>query len=227
MPHKQVYEVLDRQKNIDKNSTILKGKIMEQYSEYITLYVENSELSQEIEFTYRITNIVALGILTLKSQEDIDFTKIESVTDVRSLNRFPCVLFKIEDVSVIIFKNGKMIITGLKREDQIPQIKGKIERVLLKAKINYTEFSISIQNFVAMTNLNKRINLEMACLTLLNCIYEPEQFPAAIIRDLEEGGAFLLFSNSKIICLGIRSVEHLETSLKNLIQQIYDYELVY
>ncbi len=199
---------------------------MEQYSDYTTLYVEDS-LSQDIEFTYRITNIVALGILTLKTEEDIDFTKIEAVTEVRSLNRFPCVLFKIEDVSVIIFKNGKMIITGLKREDQIPQIKKKIERVLNKAKIRYSEFDISIQNFVAMTNLNKRINLEMACLTLMNCIYEPEQFPAAIIRDLEEGGAFLLFSNSKIICLGIRSVEHLENSLKNLIQQIYDFELVY
>lgn len=200
---------------------------MEQISEYTTLYVQDSELSQDIEFTYRITNIVALGILDLTKQEDIDFTKIEAVTDVRSLNRFPCVLFKIDDVSVIIFKNGKMIITGLKREDQIPLIKKKIENVLAKAKIKYTGFNISIQNFVAMTNLNRRINLEMACLTLTNCIYEPEQFPAAIIRDLEEGGAFLLFSNSKIICLGIRSVEHLESSLKNLIQQIYDFELVY
>ncbi|MHA1111335.1 MAG: hypothetical protein ACTSRE_09550 [Promethearchaeota archaeon] len=200
---------------------------MENISEYTTLYVEDSELSQDIEFTYRITNIVALGILDLTKQEDIDFSKIEAVIAVRSLNRFPCVLFKIEDVSVIIFKNGKMIITGLKREDQIPKIKKKIEKVLGKAKIKYTGFNITIQNFVAMTNLKRRINLEMACLTLMNCIYEPEQFPAAIIRDLEEGGAFLLFSNSKIICLGIRSVEHLETSLKNLIQQIYDFELVY
>ncbi|MHA1543192.1 MAG: hypothetical protein ACTSQH_09465 [Candidatus Hodarchaeales archaeon] len=183
---------------------------MENISEYTTLYVEDSELSQDIEFTYRITNIVALGILDLTKQEDIDFSKIEAVIAVRSLNRFPCVLFKIEDVSVIIFK-----------------IEKKIEKVLGKAKIKYTGFNITIQNFVAMTNLKRRINLEMACLTLMNCIYEPEQFPAAIIRDLEEGGAFLLFSNSKIICLGIRSVEHLETSLKNLIQQIYDFELVY
>ncbi len=109
---------------------------MEHLTEYTTLYVQDSELSQDIEFTYRITNIVALGILDLTKQEDIDFSKIEAITEVRSLNRFPCVLFKIEDVSVIIFKNGKMIITGLKREDQIPKLKEKLKKFWVKQKSN-------------------------------------------------------------------------------------------
>lgn len=179
----------------------------------------------KINFEYRITNIVALGVLTLKIK--VDFAKIEQIIDVRYLNRFPCILFKIDGVSIIIFKNGKMIITGLKNQEQIPKIRAKIEIILQKADVIYTNFTISIQNFVAMTNLNKRINLELTCLTLKNTIYEPEQFPAAIVRDDNVRGAFLIFSNSKIICLGIRDITDLELSMKNLITQLYDNDLFF
>ncbi len=195
---------------------------------YTTLYLDELKEIHNNKFSYRITNIVSLGILKLENpDEKIDFEKIESIIEIRYLNRFPCVLFKVDNVSIIVFKNGKMIITGLKKEEQIQVVKKKIEKILFQAEIKYSDFTIEIQNFVAMTNLEQKINLEMACIALMNCIYEPEQFPAAIVRDYENGGAFLIFSNSKIICLGIRSIEKLELSLKNLITQIFDFELVY
>lgn len=190
------------------------------------LFLDNIENNEEkIKFEYRITNIVALGVLTLEKK--VNFDKIEEIIDVRYLNRFPCILFKLLGVSIIIFKNGKMIITGLKNQEQIPKIREEIEKILHKAGVVYTDFTISIQNFVAMTNLNKRINLELTCLTLKNTIYEPEQFPAAIVRDDNVRGAFLIFSNSKIICLGIKDITDLEISMKNLIAQLYEYDLFF
>ncbi|MHA1730216.1 MAG: hypothetical protein ACTSWY_16015 [Promethearchaeota archaeon] len=197
-------------------------------SDYITLHADNvEENSPNYDFSYKVTNIVALGLLKLREITEIDFTKIEKIIKVRYLNRFPCILFKIDGVSIIFFKNGKMIITGLKKTEQIPLIKKRIEKILSKTKIKYDDFSIEIQNFVTMTNLNRRINLEMTCLSMMNCIYEPEQFPAAIVRDYDLGGAFLIFSNSKIICLGIRNVVDLENSLKKLIHQIHEFGLIY
>ena len=67
------------------------------------LFLDNIEEDEEkINFEYRITNIVALGVLTL--EEKVNFDKIEELIDVRYLNRFPCILFKLLGVSIIIFK---------------------------------------------------------------------------------------------------------------------------
>lgn len=176
------------------------------------------------DFPYKIINVVALGILALPENQPINFDELEKRMQVKRLNRFPCVMFKVEQISIILFKNGKMIITGIKRREDIPIIQDNISSHLNVHGIMFNNFEIKIQNLVAMCQLGKTINLEMACLTLTNCIYEPEQFPAAIIKN-SSGGAFLLFSNSKIICLGMRNLDNLERSLCDLIQSIFENDI--
>jgi transcription initiation factor TFIID TATA-box-binding protein len=168
---------------------------------------------------YKIINIVALGTLTFENEIKLDFSKYEGKFEFRTLNRFPGILIKIGTISIILFKNGKMVLTGIKKITDIPIIKLEIEAFLNQNQIIYSDFSIQIQNFVSLTNLNRKINLEIVCLTLENCIYEPEQFPAAIIKP-ETGGTFLVFSNSKIIGLGMRDIEMLEKSLNYLLQDL-------
>ncbi len=179
----------------------------------------------QYDFPFKLINVVALGILKLKDDVPINFEVLETkLPDIRRLNRFPCILFKIDNISVILFKNGKLILTGIKSQADIPVLKGKIIKTLEKGDIHFSEFDIKIQNLVVMSHLDRIINLEMACLQLTNCLYEPEQFPAAIIKPTS-GGTFLLFSNSKIIGLGMRTMAMVETSLRNLIQDIFDFDL--
>ncbi len=182
------------------------------------------ESDENCNFPYKIINIVALGILKLDGDEKIDFSDVEKRIEVKRLNRFPCVMFKIDNVSIILFRNGKLIITGIKKQKKIPDIKEKIIDRLAKAEIKFTEFKIKIQNLVVMSQLKRLINLEMACLTLTNCLYEPEQFPAAIVKP-PTGGTFLIFSNSKIIGLGMKDIKMVKNSLRSLIQNIFDYDL--
>ena len=186
--------------------------------------LEEAELQDEMDFAYKIINIVALGILTLDKEGPINFDEFEKKVQVKRLNRFPCVMFKIDNISVILFKNGKLILTGIKNEEEILPLKEKISERLAIGGVNYSKFDIKIQNLVAMSQLSKIINLELACITLTNCLYEPEQFPAAIVKP-PAGGTFLIFSNSKIIGLGMRNQEMLETNLRDLIQDIFDYDL--
>ncbi len=182
------------------------------------------ECDTNSNFPYKIINIVALGILKLDGEDKIDFSEVEKKIEVKRLNRFPCVMFKIDNVSIILFRNGKLIITGIKKQKKIPIIKEKIIKRLAEAEIKFTEFQIKIQNLVVMSQLKKLINLEMACLTLTNCLYEPEQFPAAIVKP-QTGGTFLIFSNSKIIGLGMKDIGMVKNSLRSLIQNIFDYDL--
>ena len=191
------------------------------YAGEIEEFEENDANSH---FPYKIINIVALGILDLEGEKKIDFNEVEKRIEVKRLNRFPCVMFKIDNISVILFRNGKLIITGIKKQKKIPEIKEKIIKRLAKAEVKFSKFQIKIQNLVVMSQLKRLINLEMACLTLTNCLYEPEQFPAAIVKP-PTGGTFLIFSNSKIIGLGMKDIKMVKNSLRSLIQNIFDYDL--
>ncbi len=179
-----------------------------------------------VNISYKIINIVAMGSLTL-DEEALDLAKIEAVIPVKHPNYFPCVMFKIDEVAILIFRNGKIILTAIKDPSIIPNLKRAIQDVLSAAGIKYSNFTIDIQNLVAMTNLNRRINLEMTCLTMENCIYEPEQFPAAIVKKYNgQRGTFLVFGNSKIIYLGCNSVSHLDSTLNAFVKELYDTGLV-
>ncbi|MHA1777104.1 MAG: hypothetical protein DRO88_02145 [Promethearchaeia archaeon] len=180
----------------------------------------------QTNFPFKIINIVVLAKMKFADAETkIDFDQLEKNIEVKRLNRFPCVLFKIDNISIILFKNGKAIITGLKKHEQINRIAKKMEKLLRnQGKLQFESLSTEIQNLVIMSRLGKIVNLELACLTLTNCLYEPEQFPAAIVKT-PHGGTFLIFSNSKIIGLGMRSMDMVRKSLKFLINEIFENDL--
>ncbi len=180
------------------------------------------------DFEYKVINVVCLGILTLKNSKTIDFCAVEKRISVKRLNRFPCIMFKLklhdkESISCILFRNGKIILTGIKKQTSIPLIKKEVTKILKKGGIEFLNFSIEIQNLVVMTNLHRLVNLELSCLALTNCLYEPEQFPAAIVKTGKS--TCLIFSNSKIISLGNKTEADMKESLTNLIQEIFDQDL--
>jgi transcription initiation factor TFIID TATA-box-binding protein len=188
------------------------------------LSTQETELETKVD--YKIINAVAMGVLTLV-EPSIDLTKIEAVIPVKHPNYFPCVMFTVDGVAILIFKNGKIILTAIKDLAVIPTIKGAIEGVLAAAEIKYTNFTIEIQNLVAMTHLKHRINLEMACLTLDNCLYEPEQFPAAIVKKYNgQRGTFLVFGNSKILYLGCNEVSQVDSAMNGFVKELYETGLV-
>ncbi len=175
---------------------------------------------------FKFINIVAMGTLTL-AENCIDLAKIEVIIPVKHPNYFPCVMFKVDEVPILVFKNGKIILTGIKDLSILPKLKGAINDILIAAGIKFTKFIIEVQNLVAMTNLNCRINLELTCLTMENCIYEPEQFPAAIIKRYNgQRGTFLVFSNSKIIYLGCNSSDNLGVTFNDFVRELYETGLV-
>ena len=192
--------------------------------------LQDIEDPESTDFEYKTINIVCLGILKLTNTERINFESVEKRIKVKRLNRFPCVLFKLQinpnnSISCIVFRNGKLIITGLKSETDIPIVKDMIIAQLIEGGIEFSQLDINIQNFVVMTNLHRIVNLELACLTLNNCLYEPEQFPAAIVKMNKS--TCLIFSNSKIINLGNKTKNDVEDSLRSLIQELFNNDLFF
>ncbi|MFA5358092.1 MAG: TATA-box-binding protein [archaeon] len=133
--------------------------------------------------------------------------------------QFPGAILKIKEpkVSMLLFKNGKVICSGANSEKQIIQGIKKASQLIhelqpevkVKRKVDFT-----IVNFVATANLDVNLDLFDVAMKLDNVEYEPEQFPGAILRLDEPKLTFLLFKNGKMICAGAKKEAHLKKGLK-------------
>ena len=133
--------------------------------------------------------------------------------------QFPGAILKIKEpkVSMLLFKNGKVICSGASNEKQIEQGIKKASKLIheiqpevkVKRKVEFT-----IVNFVATASLDMNLDLFDVAMNLDNVEYEPEQFPGAILRLDEPKLTFLLFKNGKMICAGAKKEAHLRKGLK-------------
>ncbi|MFX0141198.1 MAG: hypothetical protein ACFFDN_46595, partial [Candidatus Hodarchaeota archaeon] len=123
--------------------------------------------------TYTIQNIVVKTSLNI--EENFDLRKISEKISNTEYNseRFPGLFmrFKYPKCLIIIFRNGKLILTGLKSFDQINLA---LKRLILKINntlevdIDKNSIDPKIVNIVITANFHKKINLDLAALKLDN-----------------------------------------------------------
>ncbi len=178
--------------------------------------------------TYTVQNIVVKADLNLNSDLNSDLNlnldlekiskKLENVEYDK--NRFPGLFLRILDPKcvAIIFRNGKMILSGLKSFNNVDIIISRIFTELSKVKIDIDIKSIKseIVNIVITANLYDKIDLDLAAVKLENIIFEPETFPALIYKSLlPVKCTFLVFNNGKIVLTGVKEKESIEPALVN------------
>ncbi len=133
--------------------------------------------------------------------------------------QFPGAILKIKEpkVSMLLFKNGKVICSGASSEEQIEQGIRKANKMIheLQPEVKVKRvIDFTIVNFVATAELGINLDLFKVAMDLDNVEYEPEQFPGAILRLDEPKLTFLLFKNGKLICAGAKKEAHLKQGLK-------------
>ena len=115
---------------------------------------------------------------------------------------------------VTIFPSGKLISVGTKSPLQAQEDLEKTHETLSEhGLIKPTKITMNLRNLVALLNLQKTIDLE----TLANeqhVIYEPEQFPGAILKTTTPKATYLIFASGKIVIPGTRSLEELKEAAK-------------
>jgi transcription initiation factor TFIID TATA-box-binding protein len=169
--------------------------------------------------TYTVQNIVVKADLNLNSDLDLDeiTKKIKNVEYDKS--RFPGLFLRILDPKcvAIIFRNGKMILTGLKSFNDVDIIISRIFAELkskIEIEINIKSIKSEVVNIVITANLFDKIDLDLAAVKLENIVFEPEIFPALIYKSvLPVKCTFLVFNNGKIVLTGVREKESIEPAL--------------
>lgn len=167
---------------------------------------------------YQIVNLVASS--NLNATLDLYNLAVTIPNVEYEPEQFPGAILKLKEpkLSMLLFKNGKIICAGANNEKDIAigirkasKIIHEIQKnVKVQEKVKYT-----IVNLVATGSLNMTLDLFKTAMDLDNVEYEPEQFPGAILRIREPKLTLLLFKNGKVICAGAKN----ETELKKGLQE--------
>jgi len=166
--------------------------------------------------SYKIVNLVASA--NLNATLDL-YNLAMSIPNIEyEPEQFPGAILKLKEpkVSMLLFKNGKVICSGASEEKQIAQAIRTASKLIheiqpevkIQRKVKYT-----VVNLVATGNLNQSLDLFHTALNLDNVEYEPEQFPGAILRLTDPKITLLLFKNGKIIAAGAKTEELLRKGL--------------
>jgi transcription initiation factor TFIID TATA-box-binding protein len=153
----------------------------------------------------KIENIVSSIVLG----QDIDLEGFaNSVEGVENPKRFPGVIFRLDrpKLAMLIFRTGKVICSGARSKDDIEIALQRLLKKLREADIEIkAKPKIEIQNIVASSSLNFRVNLDVLAMECENTEYEPEQFPGLIFRLNEPKTVMLVFRSGKIIVTGAKT----------------------
>ncbi|MEM4256847.1 MAG: TATA-box-binding protein [Candidatus Diapherotrites archaeon] len=172
---------------------------------------------------YTIVNIVASSSLNA----NIDLYNLAvSVPNVEyEPEQFPGAILKLKEpkVSMLIFKNGKIICSGASSESQIPLAIYKASKM-----IHEIQKSVKVQknapytvvNLVTTGSLKMNLDLFKTAMESDNVEYEPEQFPGAILRIHDPKLTLLLFKNGKLICAGAKNEELLKKGLRKAAKMV-------
>ena len=181
------------------------------------------EAAEEKEFkpTVNIENIVA----TVSLDQTLDLNAIEKAIPTVEYNpeQFPGLVYRLDEpkVTALIFKSGKMVVTGAKSTRQLIEAVKKIVRNLKKHGITIVgRPKVQIQNIVASANLHVCVDLERAALTLENSMYEPEQFPGLIHRMDNPKVVLLIFSSGKMVITGAKREEEVYEAVHRIYEKL-------
>jgi transcription initiation factor TFIID TATA-box-binding protein len=177
-----------------------------------------------------IQNVVATA--TLNQKVDLNAI-VKSCPEVEYRpEQFPGLVFRIKKpkTATLIFTTGKMVCTGAKSEQEARKAVMTVVKELKKGGIiiiNKPE--LKVQNIVASASLGGRIDLEQAVSSLVNTMYEPEQFPGLIYRMDEPKVVILIFESGNLVCTGAKkeqdvydAVHKLHGSLEELNLMFYE-----
>ena len=147
--------------------------------------------------------------------------------DLIEVSKLPCTIYDQEiyggrvaylkspemNGKVTIFPSGKLISVGTRSPSQAEEDLITAHDILAQIRlIEPTKIEMNIRNLVAVLCIGKTLDIE-ALSTQLSVIYEPEQFPGAILRTTQPKGTYIIFASGKIVIPGNRSMRDLHEAV--------------
>jgi len=206
---------------------VKKSKLLEKFAEEVESLApekpRNVQMKTTGKISYAVVNLVASG--NLNATLDLYNLAVTIPNIEYEPEQFPGAILKLKEpkVSMLLFKNGKVICSGASSEKEIALGITKASKLIHEVQPNVKvqrDVEYNVVNLVATANLNQTLDLFKTAMSLDNVEYEPEQFPGAILRIDDPKITLLLFKNGKVICAGAKREEFLRKGLEKAAQLI-------
>jgi transcription initiation factor TFIID TATA-box-binding protein len=163
-------------------------------------------------------------VITVQFSDRIDLGKLASKlsSDAEYFpDNFPGVVYRMKKpkASFLIFSTGKATCTGAASEKDAKEAIGNMLKLLKGMGIDVKTPKIEIQNIVASTKVDARLDIGKMAFELKNSEYEPATFPGLVYK-MKGSVTFLIFSTGKIVCVGAKSAKDIEESFDSLVKKL-------
>lgn len=171
-----------------------------------------------------LQNVVA----TVNLGVPIDLESLSQKYRIAEYNprRFQAVIMRIREprTTALIFRTGKMIVTGAKSIVDSEIASKKYTAIVQKAGFAARYESYTIQNMTGCFDSGFPISLEgLLYADTKFCTYEPELFPGLVYRMPSPKVCFLVFVSGKVVITGAKSKENLENAMANLYPRLLEF----
>lgn len=127
---------------------------------------------------------------------------------------------------VMIFKNGKIIFSGLKSMENIQKIKENIIDKLNKNGIKtYKKTDVQINNITVTTKIEKYLDLSKIADSLDGVEYKPKSFPGLIYKTKNQNTVILLFDSGKIVGSG-SEFEEISSTIDKMTNKLMSLDII-
>ena len=82
------------------------------------------------------------------------------------------------------------------------------------------DLDISIENVVATTSLDQKIDLLAIFKVFRNVEYKPKRFPGLVFRLKRPKTATLIFSTGKMVCTGAKSEKQARSAVRKVVREL-------
>jgi len=163
-------------------------------------------------------------VITVQFSDRIDLDKLASKLPSGAEyfpDNFPGVVYRMKEprASFLIFSSGKATCTGAASEKNANKAIENMLKLLKDVGIVVKILKIEVQNIVASTKLDTRLDIDKMAFELENSEYEPETFPGLVYK-MEGSVTFLIFSTGKIVCVGAKSIKDIKESIDSLVKKL-------
>ena len=168
-----------------------------------------------------IVNVVATATLNQKLDLD-ELGKFTEILHDPEIYGGRVAYFKSPNMKgkVSIFASGKMISVGTKSEKEAAsELECAKEFLVKKGIATPTLLKPKTQNIVVTVNFEESINLEELAKNR-KTIYEPEQFPGAILKIELYNATVLIFASGKAVVTGLKSSRQIKPVVQKIVSII-------
>lgn len=158
----------------------------------------------------KVENIVS----SITLDRHLDLKQLaKRVKEIDNPKQFPGVIYRLEKpkLAMLIFRTGKVICSGARSRKNINEAVDRLLKTLRKAGMSVKKKpKVEIQNIVASSSLDFKVNLDVLATECVNTEYEPEQFPGLVFRLEEPKTVMLVFRSGRIIITGAKTPKDVE-----------------